>query len=428
MYYKEKFNIAVSNNEILSEEVTFPIHRIDMIYSTLLDSPWPMQCHDLRHTGRSPYNTLHIDGLEKWRFKCDGGVDGGAVVSDDGIIYFGDKSYPDYIYAVYQNGTLKWKGKADGWVTSTPALSDDGTLYICSWDKFLYAFNSTDGKLKWKYNAGEILAISAPAISDDGSIYLGGANGKIFAVNPNGTEKWRYKTGGDIYSSPAIADDGTIYIGSWDKHLYAMNPNGTLEWRLKTGDIIKGPPSIADDGTVYIGSFDGYLYALYPNNGTVKWRYKTGHWIRTSPCIGDDGTIYVVSLDNHLHAVYPNGTLKWKTDMGEGGTSPTIGQDGTIYAGYKKLHAIYPTNGSVQWTFNPGPGRTIRGATPANSIDGTIYFGTSDGGEIIALNPDGTEKWRMKIGTCEAAPAIGEDGTVLLARQLVTVIFMRLAS
>ncbi len=154
------------------------------------------------------------------------------------------------------------------------------------------------------------------------------------------------------------------------------------------------------------------MYALFPNNGTVKWRYKTGHWIRTSPCIADDGTIYVVSLDSYLHAVYPNGTLKWKTNVGAG-TSPTIGWDGTIYAGYRTLHAIYPTNGSVKWKFKVDG--TIEGGTPCNSIDGFIYIGTGDNGHIISINPDGTERWRKKIGKyIDSPPAISEAGTYVI--------------
>lgn len=60
------------------------------------------------------------------------------------------------------------------------------------------------------------------------------------------------------------------------------------------------------------------------------------------------------------------------------------------------------------------------GRTPCHSADGTIYFGTVigsyQGGEIIAVNADGTEKWRK--GICdmriEFAPLIVEDGTVYI--------------
>jgi len=332
-----------------------------------MDSPWPMYCHDTHHTSRSPYSTADNPGDEKWRKGLSGWVSS-PVIDDEGVIYVGAYNF----YAISPNGTLKWEYDTPYKIECAPAIDENGILYV-----------------------GTVWAMP----------------NYLYAFYPDGTLKWKYRTGDHIYSSPVIGDDGTIYFGDGNQYINALYPNGTLKWRYKTGHVVYSSPAIGDDGTIYCGSHDKHLYALYPNNGTVKWRYKTGDWIRTSPCIADDGTIYVVSLDSYLHAVYPNGTLKWKTNVGAG-TSPTIGWDGTIYAGYKKLYAINPTNGSVKWTFKPGPERTIRGGTPANSIDGTIYFGTSDGGEIIAVNSNGTEKWRMKIGTCESAPAIGEDGTV----------------
>ncbi|HVQ01578.1 MAG TPA: PQQ-binding-like beta-propeller repeat protein, partial [Candidatus Thermoplasmatota archaeon] len=237
-----------------------------------------------------------------------------------------------------------------------------------------------------------------------------------YAINSNGTLKWKYATN-DLYSSPAIGDDGTIYFGDGNQYINALYPNGMVKWKHKTDNVVYSSPAIGTDGTVYCGSHDTYLYALYPNNGSLKWKFKTGDWVRVSPCIADDGTIYIISLDNYLYAIFPNGTMKWKTNVGAG-TSSTIGQDGTIYCGYSNLYAVNPTNGSVRWTFNPGPGRTIRGATPCNSVDGTIYFGTwigdYGGGEIIAVNPNGTEQWRRLIANryVDSAPAIGEDGTV----------------
>ena len=60
-------------------------------------------------------------------------------------------------------------------------------------------------------------------ISEDGTIYVGslwslGDGGKIHAVNPDGTEKWRKQTANlRADSSPCIGEDGTIYVGSsWE--------------------------------------------------------------------------------------------------------------------------------------------------------------------------------------------------------------------
>lgn len=67
-------------------------------------------------------------------------------------------------------------------------------------------------------------------------------------------------------SSPAIGADGTIYVGSGDGALYAVNPNGTIKGSYVTGGHIDSSPALGTDGTIYVGSGDGNLYALTMNN------------------------------------------------------------------------------------------------------------------------------------------------------------------
>jgi outer membrane protein assembly factor BamB len=262
---------------------------------------------------------------------------------------------------------------------------------------------------------------SSPAIAEDGTIYIGSWDTKLYAINPNGTLKWKSKgVGGSIYSSPAIADDGTIYVGTMSSgnFIVAVNPNGTIKWSYKTGDSITSDPAIADDGTVYIGSQDDYLYAMWPN-GTLRWRFGTGSMIMGPPSIADDGTIYIASWDDYLYALYPNGTRKWKYKIGVGSANnPSIASDGTIYVGHDALYAVNP-DGTGKWKFSFGSDRLNYASSYAISSDGTIYFGVdgnSYGGEIIAVNPDGTEKWRKKIANkwVKHSPSIAEDGTVYI--------------
>ena len=376
-YYKEKLLKEYSNDDIgIVEEITIPVEPPQTSVS-----PWSMKCHDKRHTSRSPYSTANVTGLEKWRFKTGSWIEDGGAIGEDGTIYIG--SWDGYLYAVNPNGTLKWKYDVGLFVWSSPAIAEDGTLYVTSSGYHRLDAVYPNGTRKWRFNAEDSIW-SSPAIAEDGTIYFGilgpgWDKGRLYAVNQNGTEKWHYDTEYYIISSPAIGEDGTIYVGSCDKHLYAFYPNGTLRWRYKTGDLVKGPPSIAEDGTIYVGSMDDYLYALYPN-GTRKWRCK----------------------------------IDWGSE-----TNPSIGSDGTIYIGGKKLYAVNP-NGTLKWSFNLGEERHIHKSSPAISGDGTIYVGTHIGegvsGEIIAVNPDGTEKWREIIANnwVQSSPIIGSNGTVYI--------------
>jgi outer membrane protein assembly factor BamB len=366
-----------------------PMYSEDKVYDTQvtrkisqtsddgpMDAPWSMYCHDVRHTGQSPYSTINTTNIEKWRYKCNDGVYGSIAISNEGDIYFGCNDL--YFYDLYPNGTLKWRYYVGCIIESCPAVDENGTLYI---------------GMSYPWNG-------------------------LYAFYPNGTLKWRYGSG-SILSSPAIGEDGVIYFGTQTGGtpplgaINAVYPNGTLKWVFPTNHVVYSSPAIGNDGTIYCGCHDHNLYALYPNNGSLKWSFQTGDWIRVSPCIAEDGTIYCVSLDNYLYAVNPNGTMKWKTFV-NAGTSPTIGQDGTIYAGWDQLYALNPNNGSIKWIFTPGSGQTIEGSTPAHSADGTIYFGTSDGGYLFAVNSDGSEKWDYYFGTCNSAPAIGPDGSIYI--------------
>ncbi|MEF8874652.1 MAG: PQQ-binding-like beta-propeller repeat protein, partial [Candidatus Thermoplasmatota archaeon] len=69
-------------------------------------------------------------------------------------------------------------------------------------------------------------------------------------------------TGGSVYSSPAIGSDGTIYVGSRDTNLYALNPDGTEKWRFDTGNYVLSSPAIGSDGTIYVGTYDAKLVAV----------------------------------------------------------------------------------------------------------------------------------------------------------------------
>jgi len=277
-------------------------------------------------------------------------------------------------------------------------------------DTYLYALNP-NGTLKWRYETWETGSVpSSPAIGADGIVYVGSRDQYLYALNPDGTLKWRYETGSSVSSSPAICVDGTVYVGSWDHSLYALNPDGSLKWRYETGSSVYSSPAIGPDGTIYVGSNDSYVYAFHPD-GTLKWRYETGETVYSSPSVGPDGTVYVGSRDNYLYALNPEGSLKWRYETGDGvNSSPAIGADSTVYVGSwdNYLYALNP-DGSLKWRYLTG--RYVS-SSPAVGADGTVYVGSNDN-FLYALNPNGILKWRYATEDyVYSSPAIGTDGTV----------------
>ena len=63
---------------------------------------------------------------------------------------------------------------------------------------------------KWSFDVGDVMYAS-PAVDNDGTIYIGNSIGDLFAINRNGTQKWKEHLVGQL-SSPAIGASGNIYI------------------------------------------------------------------------------------------------------------------------------------------------------------------------------------------------------------------------
>ncbi len=143
---------------------------------------------------------------------------------------------------------------------------------------------------------------SPSSVGADGTIYIGSDAGILFAINPDGSQKWQFATGSLVVSGPAIATDGTIYVGSFDHNFYAINPDGTQKWAFSTGAPIDASAAISADGTVYVGSTNNNFYAINPD-GSLKWTFATGGAIGQAPAIGADGTIYIGSNDGNLYAL-----------------------------------------------------------------------------------------------------------------------------
>ncbi|MGH7814194.1 MAG: PQQ-binding-like beta-propeller repeat protein [Candidatus Binataceae bacterium] len=150
-------------------------------------------------------------------------------------------------------------------------MGTDGTIYIGCGDNHLYAVNP-DGTQKWKLQIGKS-PYSPPAIGADGTIYIGSKNHKLYAVKPNGVRKWAFTSGGSIHSAPVVGADGTIYIGPDGVTLYAVRPTGTQKWVFAAGGFVGAAPAIGADGTVYFGSLVGNIYAVgatSPADATVR--------------------------------------------------------------------------------------------------------------------------------------------------------------
>lgn len=227
-------------------------------------------------------------------------------------------------------------------VSKTPWQMFRGNLQHTGQSAYKGAQTNT---LKWSFKIDTRIT-SSPSIASDGTIYFGSIDGRLYAVNPDGTAKWAFQVGNEITASPAIGNDGTIYIGSRDKKMYAITSEGKLKWTYQVGGIILSSAAVTDN-SLYFGSDDNTLYAI-TTDGKLNWKYTANSNITASPALGTDGTVYLFEVSGALHALSPDGTEKWVKRVGTGVydsySSPSIGSDGTVYLGTDsgRLVAVKP--------------------------------------------------------------------------------------
>ena len=302
------------------------------------------------------FHAINPDGTLKWIYSQLGdNVYSSAAVGNDGTIYVGSKD--NNLHAINPDGSQNWIFDLGGdAIYTTPSVASDGTIYIGSDSDNLFAINP-DGTQKWVFNTAGSNVRSTPAIAQDGKVYITSDDDNLYALDPsNGSVVWSFPLGGNAQSGIALDSDGTVIVGvdqgGSAGAIYAVNPDGTEKWSVPVlGRISVCAPAIAN-GRVYVGTKEGNnLLALDASNGVQAWSFDTpGAIINSSPAIDVNGVIYFGSWDNHVYAVNPDGTLKYKfLTGGDVWSSPAIGSDGTIYVGGydNKLHALEMFSGGL---------------------------------------------------------------------------------
>ncbi|TSC94234.1 MAG: pyrrolo-quinoline quinone repeat-containing protein [Candidatus Berkelbacteria bacterium Athens1014_28] len=384
------------------------IQAVSAASSGLADSSWPVFGHDARHTNVSPYEV----GKEKkellWSYKAESGIESSPAIGADGTIYVG--SHDGYFYAFNKDGSLKWKVKLtepsfdERWnnskaIMASPAIAKDGTIYINTASDFLHALNP-DGSEKWRFSINWHNDFwNGPNIGSDGTIYIGTArfdgaseNSGLYAISPDGTRKWFVQESSGISIVPTVMDDGTVIYGAADPKdnkgkIIAATPDGKKKWEFMLEEWLEGSAAIGPDGTIFSGSKEGNVYALNPD-GSEKWRFKTEGGISATPTIGSDGNIYIGSWDGNFYALdQKTAEEKWRFDA-------KLGRDPKLFEGY--------------------PGKETIITNAALSKDGVLIFADVFD-TLYALDTAGKELWRWKNTSgagFASSPAVNSDGTI----------------
>ncbi|MDZ7272317.1 MAG: hypothetical protein ONB17_11945, partial [candidate division KSB1 bacterium] len=259
------------------------------------------------------------------------------------------------------------------------------------------------------------------------SPYVGPRRGRI---------RWRFRPGerGELYPAVVVGRDSTLYFGYREllpagegTFLYALNPDGTLRWKCRLGGEIgyePGPPFVTADGKILVQSYQRQeLYVISERGGIERILHLP---FRSMINIGLDGSLYFVGTDARLYAATQGGILQWCSEIAGGfhWTGATISPDGAfLYVLTRReppggdvggLCAL-AAGGSIRW-HHPLPGGHSFIA-PLVSYDGKVYVGTDAPGDssgFYCIGPDGKRSsFYSSLAAGLNEPTIDKSGRVL---------------
>ena len=189
----------------------------------------------------------------------------------------------NHFVGVDSGGTIRFAVAGSG---SQPATGPDGTVYTHNWSPssggVLGAYDPA-GTLNWTFYVSPNNISTKPDVGPDGTVYVGWNLGSLYALNPTGTQKWRYTENG-ILNDPVASLLGTLILTGGQPNygqpgfFDAVNATtGKLLWKanlpLDNGSPIvpfsSSRPRFSTNGktayapTITLGVYDhSFLYAI----------------------------------------------------------------------------------------------------------------------------------------------------------------------
>lgn len=311
--------------------------------------------------------------------------------------------------------TILWKHRISFVaILTVPAIARDETIYFGSNDAHLYALDS-NGSLKWKFKTKSNVQ-SSPIIREDESIIFGSRDRNLYTLNKNGELLWKFNSDGEIEATPVLDKEGNIYFGTKSNLFYALDKHGKLLWKINLFSPILAACAIDKASNIYVGNQVGTIFSL-SMDGKIQWQYKTKGAIQSTPAIDKHGTIYVTSKDWSLYALNAEGKLQYSYKTAWHITAtPALGFNGTLYTGSWdwNMHALSTKEGTQLWKTNIGNYATYIASSALVDKNSITYAGSRND-YLYAFDKNGTIAWKIHLeGDVLSAPALTKNGVLLV--------------
>jgi eukaryotic-like serine/threonine-protein kinase len=371
---------------------------------------WPYPRHDTYNTGFSN-SQVPSTNQTAWLSKDIAAI---APIVADGKVYCTGGKYVNLTILDEATGAVIWTKSLGSF--STPTVSS-GVVYVGTLGGEIWALNSTNGEIIWKYSIyGYSEPLDIPLVAD-GKVFFNDRDGWLFCINQTNAQFiWKYET--------ALAEVAHLAIDG--DRLFTMNSclnatDGTLLWQYgekPSGIHYSYHTPTVDEGKVFL-SIGPSIHAVDELRGTVIWGFNsTGD---TSDVAIGYGKVIVSDGGNLYCLNETNGSEEWRyqEDFNWFSSIPTIADNKIVVPAYDKVLCLDANNGSLLWTYYG-----IRSQGQITIAGNMVFFASTDG--IVALgNPRVPELTPISWVAALALITVMAAVTIRLKRQRIRMANLR---
>ena len=366
---------------------------------------WPMLQRNAQHTGLAdvsgPPFAASSEVKVKWQKTLGFTRSFSPLIAANGTVYVPGRKPTETSSTLYalngETGETVWQTPVPG-QAYVGAIGPDGTIYICSNSSVqgtLSAFDSINGQKKWSFVVGGPRPCMDPVVDKQGVIYTAvppawnAQTAIAIAINPDGTEKWRYEETNTAASSPALSNDESQVYVALNNYLIAFSTaDGHVLWTQNGNFGMAMAPVIDSQDRILITS-DGYagFVKAFSKSGTALWTSQDIGSIIGPPAINPQGQITIISsLLRNLYILDPQTGSSLSIiplSVIPQNSFSAVDKNGLVYGNFSNNLdftsgpgiAAIDANG-IKWLFPTTPEGVW--STPALGRNNVLYFTTDN--------------------------------------------------
>ncbi len=153
-------------------------------------------------------------------------------------------------------GYVMWCASGGAPIVGAPVVDEQERSYVATSDGYLHAFER-DGRFRWSYTVKGTPLGSVSLRPSDGAILIGTTGRFIYAINQDGSLRFRYPTLTPVWSGLHALNPSTVVFLGHDTRLYAISNSGARKYRVRAPSGPMGEPVVAANDVVWLPLEDG---------------------------------------------------------------------------------------------------------------------------------------------------------------------------